>query len=233
MLLASIRAPTITVLSLQLSVYYSMPAGSFSSLWQTNLQPLLQHHWPPLTFPSVEMEIWGGAPLPFPFSSRLRPSRLSRRSQDVLKSGILLLMDSKHHKKFIRKRRIVKVPGRALGWEWKVAEWRSAIVFLNVEYLNEPVLFWVFFFTKCSEIFYFSPLLHSHTLSEVWQIQMDTKTLTLRSRNTSRWDNEENGRTKLGISQIWQLVPFQARESDRQISTVLFPVEVPSHRHHC
>lgn len=54
-------------------------------------------------------------PLPFPFPFRLRPSRLSRRRQDVLKSGILLLMDSKHHKKFIRKRRVVKVSEKGFG----------------------------------------------------------------------------------------------------------------------
>lgn len=91
---------SVTLLSLQRSVYYCLSAGTFHSLWQTHLQPLLQHRRPPLTFPSAEMEILGGpSPFPFPSPSRLRPSRLSRRSQDVLKSGILLLMDSKHHKK--------------------------------------------------------------------------------------------------------------------------------------
>lgn len=158
------------------------------------------------------MEIWRGpSPFPFPFSSRLRPSRLSRRSQDVLKSGILLLMDSKHHKKFIRKRRIVKVPGRALGRVGRREERGRSFVFVYAQYLNKPALF----FTRCSETFLHStPPLGFERTREPWRRAAEpVPCLTIRKATK---------KTKCGISQIWQLVPFQTAESDPQTWTASF-----------
>lgn len=146
MRLRSITAPPITVLSLQLSVLLRVGQDLPLSLADApSASPAASSHF---SF-SRNGNLKGALPFPFPFSSRLRPSRLSRRSQDVLKSGILLLMDSKHHKKFIRKRRIVKVPGRALGRVERREERGGSFVFVYAQYLNKPVLF----FTRCSETF--------------------------------------------------------------------------------
>lgn len=77
-----------------------------------------------------------------------------------MKSGILLLMDSKHHKKFIRKRRVVKVSEKGLrgraGGERKNGG--GAGVFVYAEYSNddEPVpscALFFFFLISCSELF--------------------------------------------------------------------------------
>lgn len=54
----------------------------------------------PLSMPSIEMEIWGPPLLQLPVSLLHSPGK----SQDVLRSGILLLMDSKHHKSLLGSR---------------------------------------------------------------------------------------------------------------------------------